>query len=170
MSLFLLKQWESGEIVSLRGLIAEQWNCVKNSKNCTRNTRKPEIHTTPKCTNNKEEKTNYIGRFKKKYLTDKICKPLEKGNSKPSFKHFRQKQNCQHPLATIKPHNGTVTRDSLKWAEALNCYFYSQFCADESIRDLPPLLVNDEPPEILPDKVRKLIHALKIKSSRNLTR
>ena len=115
-------------------------------------------------------KNKLYRQIKKKYITDKICKPLEKGNSKPSFKHFRQKQNCQHPLATIKPHNGTVTRDSLKWAEALNCYFHSQFCADESIRDLPPLLVNDEPPEILPDKVRKLIHALKIKSSRNLTR
>ena len=37
----------------------------------------------------------------------------------------------------------------------------SQFCADESITDLPPLLVDDESPEILPDGVRKLIHVLK---------
>ena len=49
----------------------------------------------------------------------------------------------------------------MKCAEALNYYFHSQFCADERITDLPPLLVDDKSSEILPDGVRKLIHALK---------
>ena len=45
--------------------------------------------------------------------------------------------------------------------EALNCYFHSQYCANESKTDLPSLLVDDESPEIPADGVRKLIHALK---------
>ena len=109
----------------------------------------------------RRENKKLYRQIKKRYITDKICRPLEKGNSKPFFKHLRQKQNFQHPLATIKLHDGTVTKDSLKCAETLNCYFHSQFCANESITDLPPLVVDDESPEILPDGVRKLIHALK---------
>jgi hypothetical protein len=99
--------------------------------------------------------------IKRKYIEDKICKPLKKGNSKPFYKHLRLKQRCQHPLATIKLKDGTMVSDSLKCAETLNEYFQSQFCANENITDLPFLPTDNCSLEIQPEGVKKLIHNLK---------
>ena len=50
--------------------------------------------------------------IKRKYIEFKICKPLEKGNSKPFYKHLREKQKQHHPLATIKLNDGTMSTDN----------------------------------------------------------
>ena len=99
--------------------------------------------------------------IKRKYIEDEICKPLEKGNFKPFYKHLRQKQKCQHPLATIKLKNGTIVSDCLKCAGTLNKYFHSQFCTSESITGLPFLRTDNCSIEIQPEGRRKPIHHLK---------
>jgi hypothetical protein len=99
--------------------------------------------------------------IKKQYITEKICGPLEKGNSKPFYKHLRQKQKCDHPVTAIKLKNGNITTDSMDCSEALNQYFHSQFCKDESISNLPPLPTSDNYIVISPDGIHKLIKDLK---------
>ena len=74
--------------------------------------------------------------IKRKYVIDKVCKPLEEGNSKPFYKHLRQSRNESHPLMSLKLPDGTVTDNNLKCAETLNSYFKDQFCKEESISDL----------------------------------
>ena len=73
--------------------------------------------------------------MKKEYIVNKVCKPLEKGNSKPFYKYIRNKQKDQHPVSNLKLRDGSVTNDNLQCAEVLNEYFHSQFCNNESISE-----------------------------------
>jgi len=107
--------------------------------------------------NNKKE----LKKLKRNYLLYKICKPLEKGNSKPFYKHLRYKQNQQQPLETMTLMDGLPTTDSKIITNELNKYFYSQFCHQESISKLQLLSTQTEPLPITLDGVEKLIVYLK---------
>jgi hypothetical protein len=82
------------------------------------------------------------------------------------YKHLRQKQKHQHPLANIKLKNGTILSDSLNCAETLNEYFQSQFCTSESITGLPFLPTDNCSIEIQPEGIKKLIHDI-LKNSKS---
>jgi len=71
--------------------------------------------------NNKKE----LKKLKKNYLLYKVCKPLEKGNSKPFYKHLSYKQNQQHPLKTMRRMDDLPTTDSKIITNKLNKYFHS---------------------------------------------
>jgi len=67
---------------------------------------------------------------KKNYVVEKVCKPLERGNSKPFFKHLSLRQKTgQDNLSMFltDPDTNQLTDNSLRCAEILNSYFYKLF-------------------------------------------
>jgi len=75
---------------------------------------------------------------KRNYVVEKVCKPLERGNSKPFFKHLRQKTGKNNfSMSPTDPDTNQLTDNSLRCAEILNSYFYSQFCQDHQVSQYP---------------------------------
>lgn len=75
---------------------------------------------------------------KRNYVVEKVCKPLERGNSKPFFKHLRQKTGQDNfSMSLTDPDTNQLTDNSLRCAEILNSYFYSQFCQDHQVSQYP---------------------------------
>ena len=78
-------------------------------------------------------------KLKRKHITNKVCKPLINGNSKPFYKYLRNKKKEQHPITKLRQQDGSLTADNSKCAGILNLYFQQQFCQDENLDGLTPL-------------------------------
>ena len=107
--------------------------------------------------------------MKKNFAVNKLCKPLEKGNSEPFYKYIRRKQKDQHPIFSLKLSDGSLTSNNLQCAEGLNEYFHSQFWNTESISNLPLLPTDNNSLEINPDGIVKLIHDIQNTNFPDLT-
>ena len=72
-------------------------------------------------------------------ITNKVCKPLINGNSKPFYKYLRNKKKELHPITKLRQQDGSLTADNSKCAGILNLYFQQQFCQDENLDGLTPM-------------------------------
>ena len=109
----------------------------------------------------RREHSKIFRKLKRKHITNKVCKPLLNGNSKPFYKYLRNKKKEQHPIAKLKQPDGSFTTDNVKCANILNIYFQQQFCKDEDLSDLTPLPAETECIEIHEIGIQKLIMGLK---------
>ena len=71
--------------------------------------------------------------LKKKFVSEKVCKPLLKGNSKPFYKYLRSKRNEQHSITSLLLPNGSTTTCNHECAKLFNTYFHKKFCTDEQL-------------------------------------
>ena len=64
------------------------------------------------------------------YITNRVCKPLEDGNSKPFYQHLKWSQGVTKPPMKLNVSNSTKsqTEDPKECANILNDYFSTQFC------------------------------------------
>ena len=100
-------------------------------------------------------------RKKREHLVEKICKPLQRGNSKPFYKHLKQtKQYNDSPMKLVNPQGQTIVEPS-QCAELLNKYFKDQFCEGQQISETVKLDTNDaDPIEVTTEGLIKLINSL----------
>ena len=110
----------------------------------------------------RRENKKVFRKLKRDYLLKKICQPMEKGNTKPFFKHLnRTNGNTKNNQITLVHSDGVPSDDHLRCAETLNDYFQQQFCQGESIDDLPPLHTPEKRLKISSDGIENLIRNLK---------
>jgi len=100
-------------------------------------------------------------RRKKEHIIEKICKPLERGNSKPFYKHLKQSRPTSNTNMKLRDCTGNFTEDELLCANILNNHFHSQFCQDQQLDREPKLAYTEKNQvEIFPDGIIKLIQNL----------
>ena len=103
-----------------------------------------------------------LATIKQSYIENRICKPLESGNSKPFYKHLKRVQNSAKPPLKLSNPDGTLTDDPKECATLLNTFFSKQFCALHQITDGPNYNVNNTNLiEISPEGIMKLLYELK---------
>ena len=66
--------------------------------------------------------------IQQKYITNKICKPLETGNSKPFYHHLKRAQGITKPPMKLVTTSGSHTENPSECANILNEFFSAQFC------------------------------------------
>ena len=101
-------------------------------------------------------------RKKREHLVEKICKPLQRGNSKPFYKHLKQtKQYNDSPVKLVNPQGQTIVEPS-QCAELLNKYFKDQFCEGQQISETTVKLDTNyaDPIEVTTEGLIKLINSL----------
>ena len=67
------------------------------------------------------------------YISTKICKPLETGNSKPFQQHLNWSQGVTKPTMILKTEGNDHTEDPTENANILNEFFSSQFCKQHQL-------------------------------------
>lgn len=101
-----------------------------------------------------------VRRMKTSFLVDNICGPLKRGNSKPFFRHLRNKKTGSAPSINLKTNDQQSTDDPAECADLLNNFFQEQFCKNHCIDGVPPLDSFNDNIEISDDGVEKLIISL----------
>ena len=94
----------------------------------------------------KEERRNTkrtLRSIRNKYIIDVICKPLESGNSKPFYRHFKHVQNSSQPELTLKKEDQSNTSDPRECADILNNFFFNQFCQEGALDEQPVNLTSN---------------------------
>ena len=84
----------------------------------------------------KEERRTHkklLHEIEQAYITNKVCKPLESGNSKPFYCHLKWSQGTAKPPMKLVCTDGSYTEDAKKCADMLNDFFGSQFCAQHQL-------------------------------------
>ena len=112
----------------------------------------------------KEERRNTkrtLRSIRNKYITDVICKPLESGNSKPFYRHFKHVQNSPQPKLTLKKEDQSNTSDPRECADILNNFFFNQFCQEGALDEQPVNLTSSSDFKITVEGVEKLLRNLK---------
>ena len=100
-------------------------------------------------------------RKKREHLVEKICKPLERGNSKPFYKHLRQSKSNNNACMRLLDDKGNVTDDEMKCAEILNKHFQNQFCQGQQLDNTRQMETTGEDSiEMTVDGLIKLIQNL----------
>lgn len=100
--------------------------------------------------------------IKQSYLKNRICRPLESGNSKPFFRHLKWIQNTTKPPLKLSDANGSYINDPKACATLLNLFFGEQFCSDSQITGDPKYEGNNSSKiEINSPGVEKLLQSLK---------
>ena len=69
-----------------------------------------------------------LRKIEQDYISTKICKPLETGNSKPFYQHLNWSQGVTKPPMILKTEGNDHTEDPTENANILNEFFSSQFC------------------------------------------
>ena len=102
-----------------------------------------------------------IRQKKKDYVIEKVCKPLERGNSKPFFRHLKQKAGQDSfVMNLVDPKTGALTDDPVGCAEILNSYFYSQFCQENKQMPEPEKCQDNKNIEVFIEGLVSLIKGL----------
>ena len=109
----------------------------------------------------RRESKKKIKIIRRQHLTNKICKPLEKGNSKPFFKYLRQFNNSV-PSLTLKDYDGSIVDDAGRCAEILNSFFQQQFTDQHTLapKEHVTMDANVANFEITENGVEKLLKSL----------
>lgn len=100
--------------------------------------------------------------IEQEYLINKVCKPLENGNSKPFYRHLKWSQGVTKPPMKLLNNTGSHTEDANECANILNAFFSSQFCkhhtldANQDYNEGSPQLI-----EISVEGIHKLLTNLK---------
>ncbi len=71
--------------------------------------------------------------IKRNYLYNKICKPLELGNSKPFYRHLKWMQSSTKPAMKLIDNDDTITEEPVACANLLNSFFHKQFCTEDQL-------------------------------------
>ena len=66
--------------------------------------------------------------IEQEYIANRICKPLETGNSKPFYHHLKRAQGVTKPPMKLISKNDSHTENPIECANILNEFFSSQFC------------------------------------------
>ena len=66
--------------------------------------------------------------IQQEYITNKICKPLETGNSKPFYHHLKRAQGVTKPPMKLVTTSGSHTENLNECANILNVFVSAQFC------------------------------------------
>ena len=99
--------------------------------------------------------------IKQSYITDKICKPLENGNSKPFYQHLKWTQGVSRPPMKLLTRDGSHTENAEKCADILNEFFGQQFCKQHQLTNVANYSGPPDCIEITTEGVFKLVTALK---------
>jgi len=114
----------------------------------------------------RRENKRAFRKMKRDYFLKRICQPMEKGDTKPFFRHLRHVNgNTRCDQISLTHPDGTTTDDHMRCAETLNHYFQQQFCESENINNLLPLHVPERKLKIAPDGIENLI--LKLKNNKS---
>ena len=89
------------------------------------------------------------------------CNPLESGNSKPFYRHFKHVQNSPQPQLTLKKEDQSNTSDPRECADILNNFFFNQFCQEGALDEQPVNLTSSSDFKITVEGVEKLFRNLK---------
>ena len=98
---------------------------------------------------------------KKYHVVEKICKPLERGNSKPFYKYLKQSRGNSHTTMKLINDEGDTTDAPGECAEMLNKYFHSQFCKEQNLDGELQLEGKSDEIEISSNGLTVLINGLK---------
>ena len=74
-----------------------------------------------------------LRKIEQDYISTKICKPLETGNSKPFYQHLKWSQGVTKPPMKLKTEGNDHTEDPTESANILNEFFSSQFCKQHEL-------------------------------------
>jgi hypothetical protein len=102
---------------------------------------------------------NLLRKTKNDYLSSKIFKPLEQGNSKPFFKHLNSMKTPVTTICSLTKPDGELTEDKYEISNILNDFFQSQFCTKQQLS--PNKMLRNWSSDITANGVCKLIGDLK---------
>lgn len=95
-------------------------------------------------------------------MLNRVCEPLEVGNSEPFYRHLKWLQNAAKPPMRLVNADNTDTDDPETCTNLLNNFFHEQFCPEDQLTPASPLShCNQDTITITNDGVLKLICNLK---------
>ena len=116
----------------------------------------------------REERRNHkkeLKNIERDYFVNKVCKPLETGNSKPFYHHLKWSQDTAKPPMKLMTTDKTHTEDIEECANILNQFFSAQFCTQHQLDSNSRMTIqqptNLDTISISPDGVAKLLTSLK---------
>jgi hypothetical protein len=102
-----------------------------------------------------------LRKIEQDYISTKICKPLETGNSKPFYQHLKWSQGVTKPPMKLKTEGNDHTEDPLECANILNEFFSSQFCKQHQLDSNNTYNCAASSIEVSDTGVAELLNALK---------
>ena len=80
----------------------------------------------------RRESKKILRKSKKKYVENRICKPIREGNKKPFCKHLKGRKSLKKKI--ILKNSDNLIDSSSECAGILNSYFHSQFNKEHQIQ------------------------------------